>query len=178
LTSINYPQIEGKFTANTYWKTLDWGKKGGGNTERAIKNGFGAIPHFLEIANVGPSESISTNRPNRLKTLKCFAKHFKCGDGNGGGNGVGSVDGDDDATVTVTATATAITINNKGSERNGGGCHGSGGGRNGGDGGGNFGGSGGSHGQFLQPPSLPSLCRRQHHFRRRHLDTMVKVPPV
>jgi hypothetical protein len=34
------------------WKTLDW-KKGGGNTERALKNGFGAIPYFLEIANVG-----------------------------------------------------------------------------------------------------------------------------
>jgi hypothetical protein len=29
------------------------GKKGGGNTERALKNGFGAIPYFLEIADVG-----------------------------------------------------------------------------------------------------------------------------
>jgi hypothetical protein len=28
------------------------GEKGGTNTERAIKNGFGAIPYFLEIANV------------------------------------------------------------------------------------------------------------------------------
>ena len=100
-----------------------------------------------------------------MKTLKCFAKHFKCGDGNGGGDGIGDVDGDDDATVTVTATATAITINNKGSERNGGGCRGGGdGGGNGGDGGGNFGGSGGSHcstgaifaatisAEFLSPP--------------------------
>ncbi len=33
--------------------TLDWGGDGGGNTERALKNGFGVIPYFLEIANVG-----------------------------------------------------------------------------------------------------------------------------
>jgi hypothetical protein len=62
------------------------GKGGGGNTERALKNSFGAIPYFLKIADVGEAYLIfqrisvllkvySTNRPNRLKTLKCFSKH-------------------------------------------------------------------------------------------------------
>ena len=61
------------------------GGERGGNTERALKNGFGAIPDFLEIADVGEAYLIferisvllkvnSTNRPNRSETLKCFAK--------------------------------------------------------------------------------------------------------
>ncbi len=64
------------------------GKKGGGNAEQTLKKGFGAIPYFLEIANVGEAYLIfekisvlpkvhSTNRPHRLKTHVCFAKH-KC----------------------------------------------------------------------------------------------------
>jgi hypothetical protein len=63
------------------------GGEGGGNTERALKNGFGAFPYFLEITDVGEAyllfEKInvlpkvySTNRPHRLKTQKCFAKHY------------------------------------------------------------------------------------------------------
>jgi len=63
------------------------GKKGGGNTEPAPKNGFGAIPYFLEITNVGEAylifvktgvlpKALSTNRLNKLKTLKVFAKHL------------------------------------------------------------------------------------------------------
>ena len=66
----------------------DWEKRGGGNTERALKNSFGAISYFLEIAYVGEAYLIfekisvlpkvySTNRPNCLKTLKCFAKVTK-----------------------------------------------------------------------------------------------------
>ena len=64
------------------------GKKGGGNTERALKNGFGVIPYFLEIADVGEAYLIfeiisvlpkvhSSNRPHRLKTQMCVAKQ-KC----------------------------------------------------------------------------------------------------
>jgi len=33
------------------WKTLDWGKKGWGNTEGAQKKDFCAIPCFLVIAD-------------------------------------------------------------------------------------------------------------------------------
>jgi len=83
--------------SGTLWsspaETLDWGKKGGGNTEGAKKKYFGAIPYFLEIANVGEAYLIcerisvlpkvfSANiSPNRLKTLpvfskSVFAKHF------------------------------------------------------------------------------------------------------
>jgi len=64
---------------------MDWGDKGGGNAERALKKGFGTIPYFLEITDVGEAlflRKISvlpkvypTNRPHRLKTQKCFAKH-------------------------------------------------------------------------------------------------------
>jgi hypothetical protein len=71
----------------SYWKTLYWGGKGGGNTEGAPKKDFG---YFLEIANVGEAYLIfekisvlpkvySKNRPNRLKILlKVFwqFKHF------------------------------------------------------------------------------------------------------
>jgi len=50
------------------------------------KNGFGRIPYFLEITDVGEAylifETISvllevhfTNRPHRLKTQMCFAIH-------------------------------------------------------------------------------------------------------
>ena len=38
------------------WKTLDWEKRGGGNTECTLKNCFGTIPYFLEIADVGEAD--------------------------------------------------------------------------------------------------------------------------
>ena len=66
---------------------MDWGGKGGGNAERALKkNCFGTIPYFLEITDVGEAYLIferisvlpkvySINRPHRLKPRMCFAKH-------------------------------------------------------------------------------------------------------
>jgi hypothetical protein len=63
------------------------GKKRGGNTEGAPRKDFGAIPYFLEIANVGEAylifEKISvlpmylTIRLNRLKTLLKVFWQFK-----------------------------------------------------------------------------------------------------
>jgi hypothetical protein len=62
--------------------------KGGGNTERAPKHVFCAIPYFLEITDVGEAYLIyeiisvllkvySTNRPHRLKTqMFCQSKHI------------------------------------------------------------------------------------------------------
>jgi len=75
----------GTLTAPQLLEDTGLGGKGGGNTERALKNGFGVIPDFLEIANVGEAYLIfvrisvllkvySTNRPNRLETFMCFAK--------------------------------------------------------------------------------------------------------
>ena len=60
------------------------GGKGGIIPRAQQKKDFGAIPYFLVIADydkvilyVAPGQflSDSENRPNRLKTLKCYVKH-------------------------------------------------------------------------------------------------------